>query len=158
MTGWRIGYGSGNCEIIKSISKIQSQSTTNPCSISQMAAKYALDSDKTFLKEWLDKFEERKNFLIKFFQSINGFDVYDPSGAFYLFVGCKGFIKKKTPNGKVIENDIDFSEYILTDSRVAVVPGIAFGKSPYFRISYATSMNDLQQACNKIEKSIAKII
>ena len=67
MTGWRIGYGSGNCEIIKSISKIQSQSTTNPCSISQMAAKYALDSDKTFLTEWLNKFEERKNFLIKFF-------------------------------------------------------------------------------------------
>ena len=158
MTGWRIGYGSGSCEIIKSISKIQSQSTTNPCSISQMAAKYALDSDKTFLREWLDKFEERKNFLIKFFQSINGFDVYDPSGAFYLFVGCKGFIKKKTPNGKVIENDIDFSEYILIDSRVAVVPGIAFGKSPYFRISYATSMNDLQLACHKIEKSIAKII
>lgn len=157
MTGWRIGYGSGNCEIIKSISKIQSQSTTNPCSISQMAAKYALDSDKTFLKEWLDKFEERKNFLIKFFKSINGFDVYDPSGAFYLFVGCKGFIDKKTPDGNVIKNDINFAEYILEDSRVAVVPGIAFGKSPYFRISYATSMNDLEQACYKIEKSIAKI-
>ena len=157
MTGWRIGYGSGNCEIIKSISKIQSQSTTNPCSISQMAAKYALDSDKTFLKEWLDKFEERKNFLIKFFKSINGFDVYDPSGAFYLFVGCKGFIDKKTSDGNVIENDINFSEYILEDSRVAVVPGIAFGKSPYFRISYATSMNDLEQACYKIEKSIAKL-
>jgi len=157
MTGWRIGYGSGNSEIIKSISKIQSQSTTNPCSISQMAAKYALDSDKTFLKEWLDKFEERKNFLIKFFKSINGFDVYDPSGAFYLFVGCKGFIDKKIPDGNVIKNDINFAEYILEDSRVAVVPGIAFGKSPYFRISYATSMNDLEQACYKIEKSIAKI-
>jgi aspartate aminotransferase len=158
MTGWRIGYGAGNEQIIKSISKIQSQSTTNPCSISQMAAKYALDSNKKFLIEWINKFEQRKNYLIKFFKSIDGFDVYDPSGAFYLFVGCKGFIDKKKPDGKFIKNDIDFSEYILMDAKVAIVPGIAFGKSPYFRISYATSLDDLKEACNKIHKSITKLI
>ena len=111
---------------------------------------------KHFLQRWLNKFEERKNFLIKFFQSINGFDVYDHRSFLYL-LDVKALLKKYLM-AKVIENDIDFSEYILTDSRVAVVPGIAFGKSPYFRISYATSMNDLQQACKKIEKSIAKII
>ena len=157
MTGWRIGYGAGNREIVKSISKIQSQSTTNPCSISQVAAKFALQSDKKFLVDWIEKFKKRKDFLNNFFNSIDGFKPYEPSGAFYLFVNCGGFINKKNPNGNTIKNDLDFAEFILQDAKVAVVPGVAFGKSPYFRISYATSLNDLTDACNRIQKSIKRI-
>ncbi|MFL2661191.1 MAG: pyridoxal phosphate-dependent aminotransferase [Alphaproteobacteria bacterium] len=157
MTGWRIGYGAGNREIVKSISKIQSQSTTNPCSISQVAAKFALQSDKKFLVDWIEKFKKRKDFLNNFFNSIDGFKPYEPSGAFYLFVNCGGFINKKNPNGNTIKNDLDFAEFILQDAKVAVVPGVAFGKSPYFRISYATSLNDLTEACNRIKKSIKRI-
>ena len=82
----------------------------------------------------------------------------NPEGAFYLFVGCEGFMRKKTPDGKIISNDVDFSEFILTDSKVAIVPGIAFGKSPYFRISYATSLDDLKLACERIKGSISKIL
>ena len=95
MTGWRIGYGVGDSNLIKSMSKIQSQCTTNPCSISQMAAMHALQNDKSFLKEWLRRFEERKNYLIDFFNSIDGFEPFIPKGAFYLYVSCKGFIGKK---------------------------------------------------------------
>ena len=99
MTGWRIGYGAGNQEIINSISKIQSQSTTNPCSISQVAAKYALLGEKKFLNEWIEKFEERRNYLIDFFSSIDGLDPFIPAGAFYLYVKCEGFINKKLVMG-----------------------------------------------------------
>ena len=157
MTGWRIGYGAGHREIVKSISKIQSQSTTNPCSISQVAAKFALQSDKKFLVEWIKKFKKRRDFLNNFFNSIEGFKPYEPSGAFYLFVNCRGLINKKDPNGNIFKNDLDIAEFILQDAKVAVVPGVAFGKSPYFRISYATSFNDLTEACNRIENSIKKI-
>ncbi len=157
MTGWRIGYGAGNTQIIKAISKIQSQSTTNPCSISQVAAKFALESEKKFLDNWLEKFQNRKDKLINFFNSINGLKPFIPSGAFYLYVCCEGFINKKTENGKKICNDLDFAEYLLHDSKVAVVPGIAFGKSPFFRISYATSSDDLHAACKKIKLSLEKI-
>ena len=156
MTGWRIGYGAGNQDIIKSISKIQSQSTTNPCSISQVAAKYALQNEKLFLKDWLKKFDKRKNLLVDFFTSNTGFKPFIPSGAFYLYVGCEGFLGK-TFKGKKIESDIDFAEFLLKDAKVAVVPGSAFGKSPYFRISYATSYNLLTEACRKIDNSLKKL-
>ncbi|MEE2694885.1 MAG: pyridoxal phosphate-dependent aminotransferase [Pseudomonadota bacterium] len=157
MTGWRIGYGAGDKDIVKSISKIQSQSTTNPCSISQVAAKFALTSEKEFLGEWLKRFEHRRNFLIQFFNSISGLEPFTPSGAFYLYVSCKGFINKKLENGRKIRDDIDFAEYLLMNAKVAVVPGEAFGKSPFFRISYATSLNDLKEACERISNSLKKI-
>ncbi len=157
MTGWRIGYGAGNTKLIKAISKIQSQSTTNPSSISQVAAKFALESEKVFLDNWLKKFQNRKDKLINFFNSINGLKPFIPSGAFYLYVCCEGFINKKTANGKKICNDLDFAEYLLHDAKVAVVPGIAFGKSPFFRISYATSSEALHEACQKIKLSLDKI-
>ncbi len=157
MTGWRIGYGAGNKELIKSISKIQSQCTTNPCSISQMAAMFALKNEKTFLKDWLVKFEERKNFLVEFFSSIKGFKPFIPQGAFYLYVSCDGFIGKKFSDDKLIANDLDFSEFLLNYAKVAVVPGIAFGKSPYFRLSYATSLEELKNACAQISESLKKL-
>ena len=157
MTGWRIGYGAGNKEIIKSIAKIQSQSTTNPCSISQMAAKFALDNEKKFLRDWLKEFDQRKNFLINYFNSIDGFEPFIPEGAFYLYVSCKGFISKRGINGQLIKNDFDFAEYLLMNAKVAVVPGLAFGMSPYFRISYATSLKDLKDACEQISASIKNL-
>tara|TARA_B100000287_G_scaffold422374_1_gene464241 strand:- start:932 stop:2134 length:1203 start_codon:yes stop_codon:yes gene_type:complete len=157
MTGWRIGYGAGNEELIKSISKIQSQCTTNPCSISQMAAMYALKNEKGFLKDWLKKFEERKNYLVNFFQTIDGFEPFIPKGAFYLYVSCEGFIGKHYKNNILIENDFDFADFLLNEARVAVVPGVAFGKSPFFRLSYATSLEELKKACNQIEKSLKSI-
>tara|TARA_Y100000022_G_scaffold195704_1_gene201683 strand:- start:170 stop:1369 length:1200 start_codon:yes stop_codon:yes gene_type:complete len=154
MTGWRIGYGAGNENLIKSIAKIQSQSTTNPTSISQMAAKKALETKKDFLKDWLSKFEKRKEYLLKFFNSVDGLEAFSPQGAFYLYVSCRGFIDKVDKENFVIKNDIDFCDYLLTNAKVAVVPGIAFGKSPYFRLSYATGFDELKLACEKIEKTL----
>ena len=150
MTGWRIGYGAGDINFIRSMAKLQSQSTTNPCSISQMAAKHALETNKDFLTEWIKKFEERRDFLINFFESINGLRPFNPKGAFYLYVSCEGFINKKNNKNQVISNDLDFAEYLLDYAKVAVVPGVAFGKSPYFRLSYATSFDDLKEACERI--------
>ncbi|MEC8265440.1 MAG: pyridoxal phosphate-dependent aminotransferase [Pseudomonadota bacterium] len=151
MTGWRIGYGAGDKRIIKSISKIQSQSTTNPCSISQMAAKHALETEKDFLKEWLEKFNRRKIYLLNFFESVKGLKPFYPKGAFYLYVSCEGYINKRDKKNSLISNDLDFAEYLLNNAKVAVVPGIAFGKSPYFRLSYATSFEELKSACEKIK-------
>ena len=150
MTGWRIGYGAGDINLIRSMAKLQSQSTTNPCSISQMAAKHALETDKDFLTEWIKKFGERRDFLLNFFESINGLRPFNPKGAFYLYVSCEGFINKKNNKNQIISNDLDFAEYLLDYAKVAVVPGVAFGKSPYFRLSYATSFDDLKEACERI--------
>ena len=151
MTGWRIGYGAGDSNIIQSIAKLQSQSTTNPCSISQMAAKHALESEKDFLVKWIKKFERRKVYLLNFFESIKGLKPFNPRGAFYLYVSCEGFINKKDKNNLTISNDLEFAEYLLNNAKVAVVPGIAFGKSPFFRLSYATSFDELKEACERIE-------
>ncbi len=155
MTGWRIGYGAGPEIIVKSISKIQSQSTTNPCSISQMAALTALNSKKLFLNEWLSEFIQRRNFVVDYLNKIDGLKCLMPQGAFYVFVSCAGLINKKTPNGKKIINDIDFADYLIEYAGVAVVPGSAFGSSPYFRISYAASMKLLTNACEKIYHAIS---
>ena len=156
MTGWRIGYGAGTKELIKSISKVQTQSTTNPCSISQKAALFALESEKTFLKDWIKQFYARKNFLIDFFSSQKQFLPFEPDGAFYLYISCHEFIGKKFGE-KLIRNDIDFSNFLLEQARVAVVPGVAFGMSPYFRISYATSMENLLKATEQIQKAVKHI-
>ncbi len=157
MTGWRIGYGAGNNEVIKAISKIQSQSTTNPCSISQVAARFALDTKKDFLKDWILEFKSRRDMLIDFFSSIDGLNPFIPSGAFYLYVSCEGYINRKIKNGEMIKDDVDFAEYLLKESKVAIVPGSAFGKSPFFRISYATSLKDLEEACRRIKISLNEI-
>ena len=150
----RIGYGAGDRNFIKSIAKLQSQSTTNPCSISQMAAKHALEKDKDFLGKWIKEFESRKVYLLNFFQSIKGLKPFHPHGAFYLYISCEGFINQKDKNNQVILNDLDFAEYLLNNAKVAVVPGAAFGKSPYFRLSYATSFEKLKEACERITSAL----
>ena len=150
MTGWRIGYAAGPKEIIKAIAKIQSQSTTNPSSISQAAAVEALNGQQDFIKERAKSFQERRDFVVKALNQINGIECLSPDGAFYVFPSCKGLIGKKDPNGNVLNNDSDFVKSLLENSGVAVVQGSAFGLEGFFRISYATSMENLIKALEKI--------
>ncbi len=150
MTGWRIGYAAGPKEIIKAISKIQSQSTTNPSSISQAAAVEALNGNQDFISIRAKAFEERRDFVVNTLNSINGIKCLKPDGAFYVFPSCKNLIGKKDINGKKIENDTDFVQSLLENNGVAVVQGSAFGLEGYFRISYATSMENLKKALQKI--------
>ncbi len=154
MTGWRIGYGAGDEKIIKAINKIQSQSTTNPASICQYAAVKALSEEKVFLDDWLSQFCDRRDYVCDFIKSTNGLKCIKPEGAFYLFISCKKYINKISPDKKKIFNDVDFSSFLLNFGNVAVVPGMAFGASPYFRISYAASMELLKTSCERIEKAL----
>jgi len=150
MTGWRIGYAAGPKEIIKAIAKIQSQSTTNPSSISQAAAVEALNGTQDFIKERATSFQERRNFVVKALNDIDGIECLNPDGAFYVFPSCKGLIGKKDICGKELKSDTDFVQSLLENSGVAVVQGSAFGLEGFFRISYATSMDNLKKALEKI--------
>ena len=158
MTGWRIGYCGGPKVIIDAMRKLQGQSTSNPSSISQWAAVEALNGDQSFLKKWLESFEERRNKVFEMLNSANGLKCLKPKGAFYIYPSCKGVIGKKTPNGKIINNDKDFAMNLLETKSVSVVHGEAFGLSPYFRISYATSMEKLEIACDRIIKFCDELI
>ena len=146
MTGWRIGYAAGPKEIIKAIAKIQSQSTSNPTSISQAAAVEALNGTQDFIKERANSFRERRDFVVNSLNNINGISCLRPEGAFYVFPSCKKLLGKKTK----LKTDKDFVEKLLEKSEVAVVQGSAFGLDGYFRISYATSMENLKKAMERI--------
>ena len=150
MTGWRIGYAAGPKEIIKAIAKIQSQSTTNPSSISQAASVEALSGTQDFIKTRADSFQERRDFVVKALNDIEGIECLNPDGAFYVFPSCKGLMGKKDTNGKEIKSDTDFVQSLLENSGIAVVQGSAFGLEGFFRISYATSMDNLKKALEKI--------
>ncbi len=150
MTGWRIGYAAGPKEIIKAIAKIQSQSTTNPSSISQAASVEALSGTQDFIKIRADSFQERRDFVVKALNDIVGIECLNPDGAFYVFPSCKGLMGKKDTNGKEIKSDTDFVQSLLENSGIAVVQGSAFGLEGFFRISYATSMDNLKKALEKI--------
>ena len=154
MTGWRIGYCGGPVEIIKEMSTIQSQSTSNPCSISQKAALAALIGPQDFLSASAEKFKLRRNLVVDLLNKIEGIDCNYPEGSFYVFPSCKKLFGKKTPQGSVIKNSSDFTDYLLDDGNVAVVQGIAFGMEGFFRISYATSEEILEEACKRIKNSI----
>ena len=151
MTGWRIGYAAGDREIIKAIAKIQSQSTTNPSSISQAAAVEALNGKQDFISVRAKAFQERRDFVVNSLNAIEGISCIKPNGAFYVFPSCKGLIGKKDKNGKKITSDTDFVESLLENNEVAVVQGSAFGLEGFFRISYATSMDKLQEAIKRIK-------
>jgi aspartate aminotransferase len=146
MTGWRIGYAAGPKDIIKAIGKIQSQSTSNPSSISQAAAVEALNGNQSFIEKRSKAFKERRNFVVKSLNAINGISCLTPNGAFYVFPSCKGLLNKKTG----LKTDTDFVQKLLEKSNVAVVQGSAFGLDGYFRISYATSMQNLKKAMERI--------
>ena len=151
MTGWRIGYAAGDKEIIKAISKIQSQSTTNPSSISQAAAVEALNGNQDFIQIRAKAFQERRDFVVNSLNDIEGINCIKPDGAFYVFPSCKGLIGKKDKNGNKINNDSDFVQRLLENNGVAVVQGSAFGLEGFFRISYATSMSKLKDAMQRIK-------
>ena len=157
MTGWRIGYAGGPKHLIKAMSKLQSQSTSNPSSISQAAALAALEGPEEFLLERNERFKTRRDMVVKMLNECNGLSCIKPSGAFYVYPSCSGIIGKFSKEGKLIENSIDFSAYLLESVGVAVVPGSAFGADPFFRISYATSDSILEEACNRIKKACEQL-
>lgn len=157
MTGWRIGFAAGSQELIKAISKVQSQSTSNPCSISQAAAVEALNGDQSYLKTRAESFKKRRDMVVGLLNEIDGISCNTPEGAFYVFPSCQGLIGKTTPEGNVINNDTDLASYLLESALVAVVPGIAFGAEGFFRISYATSDDALKTACARITEACAKL-
>ncbi len=153
MTGWRIGYAAGPKELIKAIAVIQSQSTSNPSSISQAAATAALNGDQSFLKGWKETYQKRRDLVVGMLNKAEGITCPMPEGAFYVYASCAGCIGKETPDGKVLNTDTDFVNYLLESVGVACVQGEAFGLSPYFRISYATSDKALEDACGRIQKA-----
>ena len=154
MTGWRIGYAAGPSLLIKAMIKIQGQSTSNPSSISQYAALAGISGSKEFLEPCLNAFDERRHHVVDKLNSIDGISCILPEGAFYAYPNVSGLIGKKTQNGKILNNDAEIVEWLLESAEVAAVPGVAFGLEPYFRVSYATSLEVLRQAMNRIEKAV----
>ena len=154
MTGWRIGYAAGPSLLIKAMIKIQGQSTSNPSSISQYAALAGISGSKEFLDPCLNAFDERRHHVVDKLNSIDGISCILPEGAFYAYPNVSGLIGKKTQNGKTLNNDAEIVEWLLESAEVAAVPGVAFGLEPYFRVSYATSLDILKVAMNRIEKAV----
>jgi aspartate aminotransferase len=154
MTGWRIGYAGGPAELIKAMSKVQSQSTSNPCSVSQAAAVEALNGPQDFIAERNTVFAERRDMVVGLINDIEGLTCLIPEGAFYVYPSCAALIGRKTPESKVLRGDGDFVTYLLEAEGVASVQGEAFGLSPYFRISYATSTEALSEACARIKRAV----
>ena len=157
MTGWRIGYAGGPKELIKAMAKIQSQSTTNPSSISQAAAVEALNGDQSFIKERSDAFKERRDFVVTELNKIPEIECINPEGAFYVFPSCKGCLGKSHNELGDIKTDTDFVSKLLESTGVAVVQGSAFGLEGFFRISYATSMQNLEKAVKRISEFCSKL-
>ncbi len=153
MTGWRIGYGAGPLELIKAMAKIQSQSTSNPSSISQAAAIEALNGPQDFIAAHNEVFKKRRDMVVEMLNKCPGLHCPTPEGAFYVYPSCAGVIGKSTPDGEKIESDGDFVTYLLDAAGVAAVQGEAFGLSPYFRISYATATEVLEEACTRIKRA-----
>jgi aspartate aminotransferase len=153
MTGWRIGYGAGPKQLIKAMGAIQSNSTANPCSISQAAAIEALNGPQDFIAANAAVFKQRRDLVVEALNKIPGLYCPRPEGAFYVYPSCAGLLGKKTPDGQVIGSDEDFVKYLLAAEGVAVVHGDAFGLAPHFRISYATGTETLKEACRRIERA-----
>jgi aspartate aminotransferase len=152
MTGWRIGYAGGPEHLIKAMATIQSQSTSNPCSISQWASVEALDGPQDFIPKNNRMFKERRDLVISMLNQAKGIHCPKPEGAFYVYPSCAGTIGKTTPSGKTLAGDEDFVTELLESEGVAVVQGSAFGFGPAFRISYATKTEDLEEACRRIQR------
>ena len=157
MTGWRIGYAGGPKELIKAMGVIQSQSTSNPTSISQAAAVEALNGPQDFIRERAAVFRRRRDLVVSMLNQAEGLHCPKPEGAFYVYPSCAGTIGRSTPEGRTIRTDEDFVTYLLEAEGVAVVQGAAFGLSPFFRISYATSTEILEDACRRIQRACAAL-
>jgi aspartate aminotransferase len=150
MTGWRIGYAGGPVELIKAMAKVQSQSTSNPCSISQAATVAALEGPQDFIAERAAVFRQRRDLVVEMLNQARGLRCHKPEGAFYVYPSCAGVIGRRTPDGRELEDSEAFARYLLEGEGVAVVHGKAFGMDPYFRVSYATSTALLEDACHRI--------
>lgn len=157
MTGWRIGYAAGPEKLIKAMIKIQGQSTSNPSSISQYAAMAGISGSKDFLIPCLQAFDERRHYVVNKLNSIPGISCIMPKGAFYAYPNVEGLLGKKTNDGKILNNDTKIVEWLLDAAEVAAVPGAAFGLEPYFRVSYATSLELLKEAMSRIEKAVLSL-
>lgn len=157
MTGWRIGYCAGPKELIGAMRKLQSQSTSNPTSISQWAAVEALNGTQDFIPKNAAVFKGRRDLVVSMLNQATGIECPTPEGAFYVYPSCRGLIGKKTEDGKVIDSDEAFATALLEQEGVAVVHGEAFGLSPFFRISYATSTEALEDACARIQRFCASL-
>ncbi len=158
MTGWRVGYAAGPLELIKAMNMLQSQSTTHTSSISQAAAVAALNGPNDFIAANNAVFVERRDLVVKMLNEAEGISCPKPDGAFYVYPSCAGLIGKKTPDGKVLETDGDVVTYFLDSEGVAAVHGEAFGLSPHFRVSYATSTELLKEACTRIQRACAALV
>ena len=152
MTGWRIGYGAGPEALIKAMAKLQSQSTSNPSSIAQWAAVEALNGPQDFIPRHNKVLKERRDLVVSMLNQAKGISCPTPEGAFYVYPSCAGSIGRKAPSGNVIGTDEDFATELLAAEGVAVVHGAAFGMSPFFRISYATATELLEDACRRIQR------
>lgn len=152
MTGWRVGYGAGPVELIKAMETVQGQMTSGINTPSQWAAVAALEGPQEFLAEWRESFSARRNYVVDALNDAPGLECQKPEGAFYVYPSCQGVLNKHTPDGRIIRSDKDFTDALLESEGVALVHGAAFGVSPNFRLSYAASMSELEDACQRIQR------
>lgn len=157
MTGWRIGFAGGPVPLIKAMATIQSQSTSNPCAVAQAAAVAALDGPTDYFQERNEAFRHRRDLCLQAFGATPGLSCRRPEGAFYLFPNCQGLVGRRSPQGATLRHDVDVARYLLEQAHVAVVPGSAFGAEGHFRISFATSTQRLEQACERIRRACKEL-
>ena len=157
MTGWRIGYAAGPADLIGAMATLQSQSTSNACSVSQAAAVEALNGDQTFVKYSVAVYQQRRDRCLDLLNAIDGLSCRKPDGAFYLYVNCSGLLGKSTPQGKRLDTDYDVVMYLLESQGVAVVAGTAYGLAPFFRMSIATDIKTLDEGCSRIAAAVAAL-
>lgn len=157
MTGWRLGFGAGDKDLIEKMINVQSQVTLAPSTISQWAAVTALNEDYSIQGDELEKLRMRRDLAVAKMNECLGLSCKVPAGAFYIYVNCSGVLNKTTPSGKLIENDRDFATYLLEEAGAAVMPGVAYGLSPYLRLSYGIETSDLESACSRIKKACAQL-
>lgn len=157
MTGWRIGYAAGPADLIGAMATLQSQSTSNACSVSQAAAVEALNGDQTFVKDSVAVYQQRRDRCLDLLNAVDGLSCRKPDGAFYLYVNCSGLLGKSTPQGKCLDTDYDVVMYLLESQGVAVVAGTAYGLAPFFRMSIATDINTLDEGCSRIAAAVSAL-
>lgn len=157
MTGWRVGYAGGPAELIKAMNTVQGQSTSHTCSIAQYAAIEALRGDQSFIQEFREVFRRRRDMVVGLINKVPGLSCDTPDGAFYVFVGCHDLLGKVAPSGNAIQTDMDFAMYLLEEAGVAVVPGSGFLSDGFIRISYASSEEELVDACSAIHAAVGKL-
>ena len=158
MTGWRIGYAAGPSDLIAAMETLQSQSTSNACSVSQAAALAALQGDQSFIADFLAIYRQRRDTALACINAIPGLHCSAPGGAFYLFVNCSGLIGQTTPQGQILQSDVDVVLYLLDSVGVAMIPGSAYGAAPYFRMSIATRLDVIEEGCKRIATAVEALL